>query len=933
MTQKMINIAREARGLTWRYMIALVLVGLLASGAWLTLSIVISEQNNTALVVNLSGRQRMLSQRIALLANQWVQVPASNRDSIRDQLEAALNLMEETHHQLTFDGFDTKFSDTLSPAIWTMYFDGPESLNAQVQFYIKLVQELLNEPPSRLKSSPLPAKITELALNKLLQSLDAVVSQYQQEEEARILELQKLQTLLWGMILVLLVMEGLLIFWPMTRRIKEVLHQLQQNSQILLEHQDEIEQQVTEISNLNQLLEQRATEAESGNRAKSAFLATMSHEIRTPLNAIIGMAYLLSRTSLDRSQRNDIHAIESSSKNLLELINDILDFSKIEAGELNLDPHLFSLAELLHDLRAMFSAMAACKNLNLRVAEASEQIPPVLIGDGNRLRQCLINLMGNAIKFTKEGRVELAVNQVQGRSANTNHVDSEVVVRFSIKDTGIGMTEAQLAKLFVPFSQADTSTTRDFGGTGLGLSIVKRLVELMGGQIGVSSELGVGSIFWMEIPFKVSQEPVQSTLLDVNYRPLHVLVAEDNVNDRQLFVRLCSHFGWDVEAVDNGQAMVDLVLQRLEQGQPIDCVVLDWQMPGLDGLASLAQLKQKIDGHLMPSVVMVTAEDKNEFMSAIQQEKPDSILIKPIEASTLFNVVNEVVIAHGRDLDHVLNASLIKNDHSQWLPDVRVLVVDDSNLNLDVIGRLLQKEGARPTLSNSGEKALDILRSSAEPFDAVLMDLQMPGMDGCETTIHLRQELDAQIPVIALTAGATSTEQNRAMESGMDDFLIKPVEPSRLIRTLRIHIERCMNRTLPIISMKLPDSGRVDEKKSLDWPVIEGIDAEQAAKVVDFELDFFKELLELFLTENRDAAKEAKALAETHDFSQICRLMHKLRGQAGNIGALHLRATAKALEDAIQQQDSNINGKLDDLVTAHQNLVRAIEAWLEMNGV
>ncbi|MEY4754477.1 MAG: hypothetical protein RJA44_2152, partial [Pseudomonadota bacterium] len=560
-----------------------------------------------------------------------------------------------------------------------------------------------------------------------------------------------------------------------------------------------------------QAMAQALETAEAATQAKSAFLATMSHEIRTPLNALIGTAYLLNQTELSDAQRADLATIESSGKSLLALINDILDFSKIEAGELVIDPHPFALPDVLRDLRLMFVRLTAEKGIGLDMPELPDAELHTLVGDGNRLRQCLINLLSNAIKFTRHGRVGLEIEWLP-EQAEAGTAPRQRLLRFTVSDSGIGMTPEQLARLFKPFSQADTSTTRRYGGTGLGLSIVKRLAELMGGRVGVASVVGQGSRFWIELPLQVADAALPAPSgphgatgqagATGQIRPLHILVAEDNDADRTLLVRMASAFGWEVEGTHNGHAMVERVVHRLQQGHPVDCIVLDWRMPTLDGLAALAELRQRVPQHTMPSVVMVTAADAAELQAAVRQHTPtppDSILTKPVEPSTLFNAVNEAAVAHGFERNHVLAGTQLGAGQGQWLPGVRVLVVDDSRLNLEVIGRVLAIEGAQPTLRESGEAALDSLRAQPDGFDLVLMDLQMPGLDGCDTTRLIRLEPRwARLPVIALTAGATATEQQRARDAGMDDFLMKPIDPAKLVRSLRQHIERSQGRTLPV---------------------------------------------------------------------------------------------------------------------------------------
>lgn len=434
-------------------------------------------------------------------------------------------------------------------------------------------------------------------------------------------------------------------------------------------------QDVTQLETANAILRARTRDAEAATQAKSAFLAIMSHEIRTPLNALIGTAYLLNQTELSDAQRLDLTTIESSGKNLLALINDILDFSKIEAGELVLDPHAFSLAEIVRDLKLMFTRLTAEKGIVLDMPDLGGSELHTLVGDGNRLRQCLINLLSNAIKFTQHGRVALDVSV---RASSPDATLRQRQVRFTVSDTGIGMSAEQVAKLFTPFTQADASTTRRYGGTGLGLSIVKRLAELMGGAVGVESHPGQGTQFWIDVPLTVAEQTLPDSPSITNRtltRPLHILVAEDDDTDRAVLVRTANSFGWDVEGTHNGRAMVERVIERLDQGHPIDCIVLDWRMPTLDGLAALTELKQRLPERAMPSVIMVTAADLAELKAAAgqcQNIQPDSILTKPVAPSTLFNAVNEAVVAHGHDLDFVLGYTQVQSGQGQWLAGVRV---------------------------------------------------------------------------------------------------------------------------------------------------------------------------------------------------------------------------------------------------------------------
>ncbi|MEY4749179.1 MAG: hypothetical protein RIQ60_1393 [Pseudomonadota bacterium] len=594
-----------------------------------------------------------------------------------------------------------------------------------------------------------------------------------------------------------------------------------------------------------QLLETtRAREAAvAANAAKSAFLATMSNEIRTPLNAVIGTAYLLGHTSLTARQHEDLRTIESSSKNLLALINDILDFSRIEAGELLLDPHGFSLTEVLGDLRNMFSPLAAEKGLQLIMPANLLGGPDGLIGDGGRLRQCLINLLSNALKFTTQGSVNLQVEVAE--VADSGAVDARHLrLRLVVSDTGVGMTPEQLARLFTPFTQADASTSRRYGGSGLGLSIVKRLAEAMGGTVDVQSSPGAGSRFTLELPFDRSDQALPVAGGRALERPLQVLVVEDNPTDRAVFVRMAGGFGWEVEGTGDGPGMVERVLARRASVRPIDCVVLDRGLPGLDGLQALKLLKDRLGDAAMPTVVMVTAADRLALSSALKTAagtaQPDTTLIKPINPLLLFNAVIQAVVAQGH----------------------------------------------------------------------------------------------AVLPVLALTAGATSEEHKRASAVGMDDFLTKPVDPSKLVRQLRLHIERVRGRPLqlaaslpePLAVTPPPPAAAAVRVDTDGWPQLPGVDKAQAVVLLG-DVAFFQDLMGRFLQEQRPVIKAVEEHVAAGRLGDAASAVHKLRGQAGNLAATTLFGAASALENELRAAGPAVVRRLTELVTVHQALALAFDTW------
>ena len=459
--------------------------------------------------------------------------------------------------------------------------------------------------------------------------------------------------------------------------------------------------------------------AEKAAASKSEFLANMSHEIRTPMNAVLGLAHLLAHTPLNDEQQDYVTKISSSGRILLGILNDVLDFSKIDANFLRLEETTFQIAAIFNDLSSIMSINGAMKNLELAVA-IDPAIPLWVIGDPIRLQQVLINLSGNAIKFTERGEVV-----VQAKLAK--RAAGKAFVCFTVQDTGIGMTDAQKLRLFEPFSQADASTTRRFGGTGLGLAICKRLVELMGGNITVDSAPGLGSTFsftiaFAEVPDAASAHPVTS--LD----PLHVLVVDDSAIARTALAMNIGSLGWQSDIVGSGDAA--LVRLSLPLDKPYDVVLIDWQMPGMDGLETSRRIRQNLQADELPIIIMVSAFVRDEALHSKAQGQVDAVLSKPVTASMLYDTLAEAIARRRGNKECALPENVM--DGKPRLVGLRVLLVEDNVINQRVARTILEKEGGIVTVVDDGQAAVDWLSTRRQEVNIVLMDVQMPGMDGVE---------------------------------------------------------------------------------------------------------------------------------------------------------------------------------------------------------
>ena len=525
---------------------------------------------------------------------------------------------------------------------------------------------------------------------------------------------------------------------------------------------------------LENLIEQRTLQlqtavrqAQTANAAKDVFVANMSHELRTPMNAVLGMAHLLGTTGMTPEQGRYLEMIRASGQSLLGILNDILDFSKMQAGKVEMHAVRFDLNEVLHALATIMSVSAGDKDLELCIG-VEPDVPRALVGDALRLQQILVNLAGNAIKFTESGEVSVRVELVARQP---------LTLGFTVRDTGIGMSADQLGRLFSPFTQGDLSTTRRFGGTGLGLTISKGLIEVLGGDIEVRSEPGVGSEFRFTLPMMEADEPQAA------HPPagaLRLLVVDDNQTSRAFIRKTIEAWNWACDSVASGPA----ALERLRGGDAYDVVLVDWHMPGMDGMETIQAIREiqaRMDGEGAPVVCMVNAYGRGKLMQDVTSVPTSAYLTKPVTSSSLFDAV-QTALAHR----HTGGAGVVEAPAPSALPGVRLLLGEDNAINQNVAKGILEQAGATVAVAENGEVAVRLLRG--ERYDLVLMDVQMPVMDGFTATRLIREELRLQLPVIAMTAGVMESEREQCIAAGMDDFIAKPIDVEQMFTTIRRHL-------------------------------------------------------------------------------------------------------------------------------------------------
>lgn len=672
------------------------------------------------------------------------------------------------------------------------------------------------------------------------------------------------------------------------------------------------EENAGELAKAIEQLEVAKEEAEKANNAKSEFLAVISHEIRNPMNSIIGTCDLSMHTHLDRKQKEYLNIIRSSARSLLGLINDILDFSKIEAGKLDFESIPFFLREVIEEVADMFLELMSKKDLEM-VVDIAPDVPRRVIADPLRLRQVLVNLTSNALKFTARGEICISVRNrlVKGDLAE---------LLFCVRDTGIGIAPEDQTKLFDVFTQANGSTTRKFGGTGLGLAICKRIVGMMGGDIWVESESGVGSLFYFTSKFKLDATAmIAEPMVPEGLNNLKILVIEDNPSTLRVMNQLFGSFGFRTEMAQNaGDAL--LRYETSLTNEPYDLIFVDIGLPDMDGIA-LSQKIRELGSTVAPPIIITSTSGRESEIQRAKAAGIESFLIKPVKASLLLETILKI-FGYKTEIADETESGLVR---SQEFRHVQVLLVEDNLTNQRIAAEILQLAGITVETAANGVEAVRAVKKRA--YDGILMDIQMPEMDGIEATKIIRRE--SQVPIIAMTAHALSDDRTKCLDAGMNDYILKPIDRKELFAALRKNISGLKVQPAQEGATPLQPEGF----ENISDDAFPGLQIREGLTRIGGAANLYLDILEEFCKDKKAFGPKLRAIIAKGDYHTARIQAHALKGAAGNISAMGLEKAARALENACQSEiEANmlqrlppVENKLDQVVASVQKMSAMLE--------